>query len=97
MTDKTVLPVTRLNFGGTENGAAVHTLGRFECSGKEAVSGMPRSCLDLWRMGHILSGLYSVMGTKMIENVYCDFTKTSSDNGKVSTITHYKWYSHLNE
>ncbi|XP_046451009.1 contactin-associated protein-like 4 [Daphnia pulex] len=81
VSDKFVLPVTRLNFGGTQNAAAVHTLGRFECSGKETVSGMPRSCLDLWRIGHILSGLHSVMGTNMVESVYCDFTKIPSDAG----------------
>ena len=86
MTDKIVLPVSRLHFGGTQNAAAVHTLGRFECSGQVTVSGMPRSCLDLWRIGHILSGLYSVMGTRMVESVYCDLTKIPSDAGKVSAI-----------
>lgn len=86
MSDKSVLPVTRLNFGGTQNAAAVHTLGRFECSGKETVSGMPRSCLDLWRIGHILSGLHSVMGTNMVQSVYCNLTKIPSDAGKVSII-----------
>jgi hypothetical protein len=43
---------------------------------------MPTSCQDLWRMGHTLSGLYSVMGTEMIESVYCDFTRLPNDVGK---------------
>ena len=46
-----------------------------------AVTGMPKSCEDLWRIGHTLSGLYSVMGLEMIESVYCDFTKLPGDSG----------------
>jgi hypothetical protein len=84
ITDKNLLPITRLNFGRTqlETSSGVHTLGRFECTGQVAVSGMPSSCEDLWRMGHTLSGLYSVVGTKMVESVYCDFTKLPADTGK---------------
>jgi hypothetical protein len=83
ITDKNVLPITRLNFGRTqlETSSGVHTLGRFECTGQVAVSGMPSSCQDLWSTGHILSGLYSVVGTSMVESVYCDFTKLPSDSG----------------
>ncbi|EFX61590.1 hypothetical protein DAPPUDRAFT_18957, partial [Daphnia pulex] len=35
ITDKTILPITRLNFGRTqlETSSGVHTLGRFECTG----------------------------------------------------------------
>jgi hypothetical protein len=29
-----------------------------------------------------LSGLYSVVGAKMVERVYCDFTKLPDDAGK---------------
>ncbi|XP_046451251.1 complement C1q tumor necrosis factor-related protein 3-like [Daphnia pulex] len=32
-------------------------------------------------MGHIWSGIYSVMGSSMVENVYCDFTKLPSEAG----------------
>ena len=59
--------------------SGVHTLGRFECGGQVAVEGFPSSCEDLWRIGHTLSGLYSVMGDEMVESVYCDFTKLPYD------------------
>ena len=84
ITDKSFLPITRLNFGRTQLASlsGIHTLGRFECTGQVAVSGMPKSCVDLWRIGHSLSGLYSVMGTKQVESVYCDFTKLPTDSGR---------------
>ncbi|XP_046641561.1 uncharacterized protein LOC124326839 [Daphnia pulicaria] len=83
ITDKEILPITRLNFGRTQldTSSGVHTLGRFECSGQMSETGMTSSCQDLWRKGHTLSGLYSVMGTAMIETVYCDFAKLPSDSG----------------
>jgi hypothetical protein len=73
-----------LNFGRTQldTSSGVHTLGRFECSGQVAVTGMPKSCEDIWRIGHTLSGLYSVIGNQMVESVYCDFTKLPGDSGK---------------
>jgi hypothetical protein len=84
ITKETLLPITKLNFGRTQlsSSSGSHTLGRFECSGGTTVTGMPTSCEDLWRIGHSMSGLYSVMGTKMVETVYCDFTKSLSDPGK---------------
>ncbi len=84
ITDKNILPITRLSFGRTllESSSGIHTLGRFECTGQVAVNGIPKSCADLWRMGHTLSGLYSVMGTKQMESVYCDFTKLPEDSGR---------------
>ncbi|XP_046646959.1 uncharacterized protein LOC124337002 [Daphnia pulicaria] len=83
ITDKEVLPVTRLNYGRTqlETSSGIHQLGRFECTGQVAVTGIPTSCADLWRRGHTLSGLYSVVGAKMVERVYCDFTKLPDDAG----------------
>jgi hypothetical protein len=80
---KNLLPITRLNFGRTilEGSSGQYTLGRLECSGQMAVTGMPKSCEDLWWIGHTLTGLYSVMGTTMVENVYCNFTKLPSDSG----------------
>jgi hypothetical protein len=83
ITDKSILPITRLNFGRTilEGSSGVHTLGRFECTGQVVVSGMPSSCADLWHIGHTLSGLYSVMGIAKVENIYCDFTKLPTDAG----------------
>ena len=85
ITDKSVLPITRLNFGRTilENSSGVYALGRFECTGQVVINGMPSSCEDLWRIGHTLSGLYSVMGIAKVENIYCDFTKLPSDTGNV--------------
>ena len=64
--DKIYLPITRLNFGKTQlvSSSGVHTLGRLECTGQVAVVGIPKSCADLWRIGHSLRGLYSVMGTE---------------------------------
>nr|CAH0109045.1 unnamed protein product [Daphnia galeata] len=34
---------------------------------------MPSSCSDLQRMGHKLSGFFSVKGSQKLEMVYCDF------------------------
>jgi hypothetical protein len=81
ITDKNVLPVTRLNFGRTqlETSSGVHTLGRLVCTGLVL---MPKSCVDLWLIGHTLSGFYSVMGSVKMESVLCDFTKLPYDAGK---------------
>ncbi|XP_046446328.1 uncharacterized protein LOC124195793 isoform X1 [Daphnia pulex] len=85
LTDKDLLPVTKLNFGRTVAPASVnrHTLGRFECSGKVVLNGMPSSCQDLWRIGYTLSGLYSIKGSssKKVETVYCDFSKEPDNQG----------------
>ena len=35
---------------------------------------MPTSCSDLQRMGHKLSGFFSVKGSQKLEMVYCTFT-----------------------
>ena len=85
ITDKNVLPITRLNFGRTllETSSGIHTLGRFECTGSVALNGFPTSCEDLWLIGHTLNGFYSVKGNKMIESVYCDFTQLPSEAGKL--------------
>lgn len=45
------------------------------------ISKMPYSCGDLQQMGHASSGLYSVLGAKQIETVYCDFTKPINADG----------------
>ena len=84
ITDKNVLPVTRLNFGRTQltTSSGIHTLGRFECTGSVALTRMPTSCEDLWLIGHTLNGFYSVLGSTMMESVYCDFTKLYDNEGK---------------
>ncbi|XP_046459494.1 uncharacterized protein LOC124205942 [Daphnia pulex] len=83
ITDKNILPITSLNFGRTqlETSSGVHTLGRFECSGTVPDFVFPTSCEDLWLVGHTLNGLYFVMGSTMMESVYCDFTKLPDDAG----------------
>jgi hypothetical protein len=81
ITDKNVLPVTRLNFGRTQlaTSSGVHTLGRLVCSGSVALTEFPTSCEDLMLIGHTLNGFYSIKGTQMIESVYCDFTQLPGD------------------
>ncbi|EFX82762.1 hypothetical protein DAPPUDRAFT_316492 [Daphnia pulex] len=86
ITDKNVLPVIRLNFGRTQFGGGIHTLGQLECSGSIAVNGLPTSCEDLWRIGHSLNGLYFVMEDELVKNVYCNFTKFFSEAGFQSLI-----------
>ena len=80
ISDKTRLPVKRLNFGHI-SAAGLYTLGKFECSGRVFISGIPRTCADLRGLGHALNGMYLVMGIDSIENIYCDFSKLQSDNG----------------
>jgi hypothetical protein len=46
-----------------------------------AINGLPSSCDDLKIIGHTLNGFYSVMGSAMMESVYCDFSKLPSDPG----------------
>jgi hypothetical protein len=45
--------------------------------------GMPKSCADLRGIGHtsFSSGMYSIMGQKFVEVVYCDFTKSQNEQG----------------
>lgn len=75
------MPIKRLNFGHSHDGSGQHTLGRFECSGKVFISGMPKSCADLRGFGHTLNGMYLVMGINSIENVFCDFSKLQNEQG----------------
>ncbi|XP_046456826.1 uncharacterized protein LOC124203952 [Daphnia pulex] len=75
------LPITRLHFGGTLKGSLQHTLGKIECEGKAKSEGMPKSCEDLWRIGHTLNGIFAVKGSKSIESLYCDFNRRPNENG----------------
>jgi hypothetical protein len=43
---------------------------------------MPTSCLDLKSLGHQFNGVYSVMGAKYVETVYCDFSQFNFDPSK---------------
>jgi hypothetical protein len=47
-----------------------------------AINGLPSSCGDLKMIGHSLNGFYSIVGSAMMESVYCDFSKLPSDAGK---------------
>ena len=59
------------HFGKTQltSSFRVYTLARFECDGQVAVSGGPKSSVDLYQIGRSLSGLYSVMEKKQVEFV----------------------------
>ncbi|XP_046646355.1 uncharacterized protein LOC124336550 [Daphnia pulicaria] len=46
-----------------------------------SINGLPSSCGDLKMIGHMWSGFYSIMGSAMMESVYCDFTKLPEDAG----------------
>ncbi|XP_045027699.1 uncharacterized protein LOC116920333 [Daphnia magna] len=48
---------------------------------RQTPSGMPRSCADLKDRGHTLNGIYSIMGAKSVETVYCDFSLSTTDPG----------------
>ncbi|EFX75549.1 hypothetical protein DAPPUDRAFT_250255 [Daphnia pulex] len=50
-------------------------------SAPSSIGRMPQSCDDLQQIGHTKSGLFSLMGNKTVDNVYCDFTKTVNDTG----------------
>jgi hypothetical protein len=51
-------------------------------SAPSSIGRMPNSCDDLQKIGHRKSGLFSVMGNKTVDSVYCDFTKPTDDAGK---------------
>nr|CAH0111112.1 unnamed protein product [Daphnia galeata] len=47
---------------------------------------MPTSCADLQRMGHKLSGFFSVKGSKKMEMVFCDFFPNQNGIGVFSIL-----------
>ncbi|XP_059351512.1 uncharacterized protein LOC130694055 [Daphnia carinata] len=69
------LPVTRLRFSNPFKGYGEYKVSRLRCQGKAKTEAMPRSCKDLWRMGHTLNGIYSIRGAKRIRIVLCQFDK----------------------
>ena len=46
-----------------------------------SIGKMPGSCADLRLIGHKKSGLFSVLGNRSVDSVYCDFTKDPNDTG----------------
>ena len=53
---------------------------------------MPKSCFDLQRMGHKLSGFFSVKGSAKMEMIYCDFYPNLNGFG-VFSILLVNWWS----
>ena len=47
---------------------------------------MPTSCFDLERMGHKLSGFFSVKGSKKMEMIFCDFNPNQNGIGVYSFL-----------
>jgi hypothetical protein len=77
VTEKSLLPVTRLNFGRIAPGAdGKHTLGKFECSGRTTLATKPTNCYDLFIAGNTITGFYTVKGSNtQLKTVYCDYSK----------------------
>ena len=71
----------KVNFGRTHSklSSGRFTLGNFECFGTQPFQGMPSSCEDLRRIGHHLSGLYTVNNGGKLKKVYCDMSKLPGD------------------
>lgn len=69
-------PITRLVLGGVPDGSKSlgrFKLGKFDCHGQVNID-EPKSCKDLWRVGHVLSGFYAIKTKSNVTNVYCNFT-----------------------
>ncbi|XP_057377829.1 uncharacterized protein LOC130699601 [Daphnia carinata] len=79
--NKRHLPFTRFHFSNPLNGSGQHLVTRLRCRGKAKTEAMPRSCEDLWRIGHTLNGIYSVRGDKQVETVFCQFDKRPNEQG----------------
>ena len=47
-----------------------------------AINRLPSSCGDLKMIGHTLNGFYSIVGSVMMESVFCDFSQLPSEPGK---------------
>ncbi|XP_045028722.1 uncharacterized protein LOC123471449 isoform X2 [Daphnia magna] len=77
--DNVSLPITRIHFSNPFKGFGQHQVSRLRCRGKAKTEAMPRSCEDLWRMGHNLNGIYSVKGAKQMETVFCQFDKRPNE------------------
>ena len=83
ITNRTLLPITKIHFGRTFSSMSSgrHTIGPLECSGNLPFQGLPSSCEDLKRIGHTLSGFYSIKHKKSLGQVYCDMSKLPGDRG----------------
>jgi len=91
------LPIQRLRFGKTASpiqSSGAFTLGKFECSGRAVVNGMPTSCRDVYRIGHIFNDFYSIKRNGKIEMVFCDFSWSPLDSSEF-TMYNAKKTTHL--
>ena len=66
--EKDALPIQQLKFGkhptfDPDYDYGKFTLGKLECSGRAKVTGMPTSCRDLYRIGHLFNDFYSIKKT----------------------------------
>ena len=93
LTNRSELPVTRLNFGGVDSRrgkrARFH-LGPIFCSGlaKRPRTGGPGDCRDLWLEGVSVAGYYMVKAkdTRFPRVVFCDFSKLPGEPGYQRTF-----------
>ncbi|KAI9563422.1 hypothetical protein GHT06_010885 [Daphnia sinensis] len=46
---------------------------------RQGTAQMPKSCADLKNNGHTSNGMFLIMGVKMVETVFCDFSKPVTD------------------
>jgi hypothetical protein len=58
---------------------------------RQTTSKIPRSCADIKTNGHTSSGIYSIIGAKSMESVFCDFCKTTSDPSKSNILKNIKF------
>lgn len=98
ITDKNLLPVTQLNFGRLLESVPTgrFTLGPYECSGRYQQSSaerIPTNCKDLFYLGHIHNGFYTVSDVvtpvenninptnlvTVVKMIYCDFEQLTFD------------------
>lgn len=86
-------------------GGAV-TLGPVTCTGRAAWAyddGQPRSCEDLWALGHTLNGVYTVKNPENSEScsassllyLYCDFTNPDGTKENFNHAGNFIFTCHL--
>ncbi len=85
--EKDALPIQQLKFGkhptfDPDYDYGKFTLGKLECSGRTKVTGMPTSCRDLYRIGHLFNDFYSIKKNGKMVTVFCDFSLSPFDLSK---------------
>lgn len=91
ISDKSLLPVTRLHFGRILSAPArgLHTLSRLQCFGRQFIISefnRPSTCMDLWRTGHTHSGFYFVESDNDIKHVFCDMSDVPGQSTPPKTV-----------